>query len=138
MKITLIKQFNNTFKVAFNADFEQSKKLKVGEEYQCEIKKPRNLKFHRMFFALVNMVYENQGNYLNIEELRHDLTIEAGFYYEVTNTFTGEIYKRPKSISFAKMDELEFKSFFTKFVNVVSVLLGVDNETIHENITSFY
>jgi len=138
MKFYITKQLNNTLKASHGSDYEKLKKLKAGEEYQCEIKKPRNIKFHRMFFALVNMVFENQDNYLSVEDLRHDLTIEAGFYEEITNMFTGEVYRRPKSISFAKMDELEFSEFFTKFVNIVSVLVGVDNETIHENIQSFY
>ena len=57
MKVFLVKQLNNSFKIAYNSDYEKIKKLKAGEEYQCEIKRPRNLKFHKKFFALINMLF---------------------------------------------------------------------------------
>ena len=60
MKLTLIKQLNNTFKLAYDSDYDKAKKIKVGEAYECEIKQSRNIKFHRKYFALINMVYDNQ------------------------------------------------------------------------------
>jgi len=58
MKITLIKQLNNTFKIAYDSDYETTKKIKVGEPYEFEFKNVRNLKFHKKFFALMNMVFQ--------------------------------------------------------------------------------
>ena len=78
------------------------KKIKVGEEYQCDIKQPRNYKFHRKFFALINMVYENQDIFINIDHLREELTKATGYYDSYINHKGATVY-RAKSISFAKM-----------------------------------
>ena len=45
MKLTLVKTLGNVLKVAHNSDYDKLKKIKVGQEYQCEIKQPRNYKF---------------------------------------------------------------------------------------------
>ena len=60
MELTLIKQFDNSFKLAYDSDFEKAKKIKPLKEVKCKITQPRNIKFHRKFFALINLVYDNQ------------------------------------------------------------------------------
>jgi len=107
MKITLIKTLNGTFKLAYNSDYELAKKVPLNEPIVFEWSKPRNLKFHKKFFALLNMVYENQEQYNNIEHLRKDLTISAG-YYDLRYNIEGVEVQEAKSISFAKMDDVEF------------------------------
>ena len=47
MKISIIKQLNNQFIVAYTSDYEKIKKIKVGDVLECEIKKPRNYNFHK-------------------------------------------------------------------------------------------
>ena len=101
MKIFLVKQLNGTLKPAYNSDYDKVKKLKAGEEYVCEVKQPRNIRFHRKFFALINMIFDNQEVYNNADRLRKDLIIEAGFYEEWVDVH-GEIKREADSISFAK------------------------------------
>ena len=36
------------------------KKYKFGDEAEIEIKQKRNVKFHRLFFAMINLTYNNQ------------------------------------------------------------------------------
>ena len=69
------------------------------------------------------------------DNLRAYLTVKAGFY-ETIKTDTGVMYL-PKSISFAKMDELEFEQLFIKFLNVSSKLIGVDNGDIMNELSEF-
>ena len=57
MKITLIKTLNNTFKIAFDSDYETAKKIKVNEPYEFEFKNSRNLKHNKKYFCFVNLVY---------------------------------------------------------------------------------
>lgn len=136
MKLAVVKNMNHTLKPAFDSDLEKIKKLKVGEMYTVEVKKPRNVKFHRKFFALINMVFENQEVYDDIEKFRKDLTIAAGFYEEHV-TFDGEIKQTAKSIAFHKMDDIEFSELYSKFIDTVIKIMGWDGQDIEENIQYF-
>ena len=60
MKIKLL----NTsvgLKPLYDEDFEEKKKLKIGEVYEATIKRPRNLSFHRKYFGLINLAWEYQN-----------------------------------------------------------------------------
>lgn len=137
MKINIVRQPNNTFKLAYDSDFEKLRSIKVGEPYEVEIKNKRNAKFHRKFFALINLVFQNQENYNNIEELRKDLTIASGFYTQ-HETFTGQIRTEANSIAFNKMDEIEFSELYSKFLDTIEKYFNFDKEMINENIREFY
>ena len=136
-EIHLIKSLDGKFTCANDSDLELSKKIKVGEMYKYKFSKPRNVRFHRKFFALINLVYQNQEHYNNIDQLRYDLTIESGFYETRVNHITKEPIIEAKSISFASMDEVEFSSLYSKFLDTVVRVFGWDGEDIEENIAEF-
>lgn len=137
MKFFVVKQLNNTLKVSFNSDYEKIKKLKVNEEYQCEIKRPRNIKFHRKFFALINMLFDNQEIYNNADDLRGDLIVEAGFYRVVTD-FKGVEKKKPKSIKFSSMDEDEFSDLYNRVLDVIVQHFHFDKQSIIDNVEQYF
>mgnify|MGYP003605637100 CR=1 FL=1 len=137
MKITLIKQLNNTFKIAFDSDYEKARKIKVNEPYEFDFKNVRNPKFHRKFFALLNMVFQNQEMYKNIEHLRRQLTIESG-YYDLSVTIHGEEIKEPKSISFSNMDNTEFSDFYNAVLATIVTYFHFDKQDIIDNVGQFY
>jgi hypothetical protein len=99
-------------------DQEVCKKFADGEVYRCEIKKPRNLKFHRKFFALLQYVFENQEKYDTVEDLRVEIELKAGNYTEHITT-KGKLIYIPKSIAFEKMDNVEFEALYNKAIDVV-------------------
>ncbi len=137
MKITLIKKLNGNFIPAYDSDYENAKKITINEPFEYEYKKPRNYKFHKKFFALLNLVYDNQERYVNIEHLRHDLIIEAG-YYEIRYNFQGvEVYV-PKSISFSKMDEIEFNELYSKCIDVIIEYFNFNKQDIIDNIEQYF
>ena len=123
MKFTCIK-IDGNFIPAYNEDHEKAQKLKNGEEYEFTVKQPRNPKFHRKFFAMIKTCFENQEHFEDMEELRAYLTMKAGFYKSVV-TPTG-IMTLPKSISFEKMDDLEFNDLYGKVLDVVIKFLKCD------------
>ena len=136
MKITLIKQLNNSFKLAYESDYEKAKKIKVGEEYQCDIKQPRNQRFHRKFFSLVNMVYQNQDIFINIDHLREELTKHAGFYDTYIN-HKGVTCYRAKSIAFNSMSQEDFDELYERFKDSIVDIFKWDKETIDENLNDY-
>lgn len=137
MKITLIKTLNNTFKIAYDSDFEKAKKIKVGEPYEYEYKNVRNPGHHRKYFAMLNMVFQNQELYNNIDHLRSDLTIEAG-YYDLRANIHGEEIKEPKSISFASMDQSQFDEYYNACLDVIVKHFHFDKQDIIDNIEQYF
>ena len=135
MKIALIKHFNG-LKAAYNSDLENLKKLKEGVIYEVNIKKPRNLMFHRKFFALINLVFENQETFDNSEDLRYYLIMKAGFYKKV-KTPTGEMFI-PKSLKFDKMDNVEFEEVYNGVIKVIEKELLITKQDILENIQEYF
>lgn len=91
---------------------------------------PRNSKFHRKFFALLNVGFDawepnrKHKSYKglvvqkNFEQFREDITILAG-YYEQTFDLKGRMKIRAKSISFAKMDDAQFEEVYQAVVTVL-------------------
>lgn len=137
MKIMMVKQLNGSLLPAHDSDYEKLKKIKLNKMVEVEITQKRNLKFLRKFFALINLVYQNQDHYNNIDHLRYDLTIESGFYNVRYNKFTGEEIIEPKSISFSSMDEVEFSDLYNKFLTTVVRVFGWDGEDIESNLSEF-
>lgn len=109
---------NNVFFPASESDADIAKKFKYGEVYQCEIKKPRNLKFHRKFFALLQYVFDNQDKYSNLSDLRVEILLQCGAYDEHI-TVDGKMVYVPKSLSFESMDDVEFEQLYGAAVDVV-------------------
>jgi hypothetical protein len=87
--------------------------LNEGSDYEIEVKKTRNLKFHRKFWGLFNQFYDAVSPDYSIEAMREIITIKAGFYERIV-TKKG-VHYISKSISFSKMDEIEFNDFYRKF-----------------------
>ena len=133
MEIILVKQFDNSFKVAHDSDLEKVKKIKPLELVKCKITKPRSIKFHRKFFSLINLVYNNQEQYNNIDHLRHDLTIASGFYEKRINIKGNEVVDA-KSISFSKMTEMEFSELYNAILDSIEKYFHFDKESVKEEI----
>ncbi|OWO84003.1 hypothetical protein B5C26_02910 [Photorhabdus luminescens] len=144
-------------------------KVKCGDILSANFKKARNPRFHRKYFALLNLGYEYwepTGGTISPEEkslvrgyvkflahfagsedallsaadeyltgvskdrvqnisatksfdaFRRWVTVESGHYdtYEMPDS---SLYREPRSISFAKMDELEFHDLYQATLNVL-------------------
>jgi len=102
------------------AEFER---CKPGVDLRADVVQPRNPKFHRKAFALLNLVWPHT-NYPTVDRLRSAMTIGAGFVDEVVNPLTGEVSWVPKSWEFAQMDNMEFEELFNRLVDVGIKLLG--------------
>jgi hypothetical protein len=106
------------------------KGLSAGEVVKFTFKKIRNGKYHRKFFALLNFAYDawepdrvrqkykGMAVQKNFERFRSDVTIAAG-YYEQTFDLDGNMKLEAKSISFAKMDDIEFEKLYSAVANVI-------------------
>jgi hypothetical protein len=93
----------------YPSDMDEKRKLKLGEDYEVDIVRPRNLAFHKKFFALLNVGHENTKLDMPFETYRKYLIMKAGFF-TAYQTPKG-IYYDPDSISFANMMRMNFMRF---------------------------
>mgnify|MGYP000854588909 FL=1 len=99
------------------------RRWKIGETLKCSVRKPRSYKFHKQFFALLSLTYENQTRYTNFEHFRKAVQIEAGHVDELIR-IDGEIVLIPKSIAYDALDEMEFAKVFAETMAVCARILG--------------
>ena len=127
----------------YDSDLENKQRLKMGQVYLVKVSKPRNIKFHKKFFALLRLVFDNlpesiqkQTGINSVDDLLLCLKYELGYCEEVT--INGSTFVKTKSISFASMDEVEFEKFFDKCLQVITTTyLGIDEEDILEEIERY-
>ena len=136
-KIALIKTENNNFVLAHDSDYEEAKKIKPNQVYTFEYKKPRNYQFHKKFFALIKLLFDNQELYLNTDDLRHDLLIAAG-QYTLRYNFKGEEVIEPLSVSFASMDEDQFTILYNSVLDAIVKNFNFDREDIINNVQQYF
>lgn len=97
-----------------------------GETIRADIKRPRNVQFHRKYFALLDVLFNifdppevSHGGVVavkNRERFRHDIAIATG-HYELVVNIKGECKAEAKSISFASMDDVQFADLYSKTID---------------------
>ena len=103
--------------------------LKLGAGATVEVRRARNIKFHRLFFSLLQLAFdmwEPKGEKVwkgepiqkNFDRFREDVLILAG-HYEASYSVDGSVKLRAKSISFANMGEDEFREVYRGVLDVV-------------------
>ena len=119
----------------YPSDFDEKRKLKLGETYEADIKNPRNVGFHRKFFALLNIGHENTSLEMPFETYRKYITIKAG-YFNTYQTPKGLFYD-PVSISFASMPQDEFEELYSRVLDKIIQDIGTTKEEIEQQLISF-
>lgn len=125
-------------------DWEQARHLKLGSDVCCSISQPRNIRFHRKFFALLGITFDNLPeliqrvtNITSIETLLTAIKFDLG-YFDVLRVGSHE-YIKPRSISFAAMSEEEFEKFYNVAVADIlcKYLPGTNPTALHEEVRQF-
>ena len=131
-----------------DADWSEKNKLGIGKDVKVHITKPRNLKFHRKFMALLTIVYDNlpekfcdpedSDNYIgNLSSLLIAIKIDLG-YCDILRV-DGKLIYKPKSISFGKMDQSEFEHFYDLAVTDIlkKYLCGTNRNLLLQEVEAF-
>lgn len=110
-------------------DYEEKKKLKIGDTYSVEIKVVRNLDFHRKYFAMISYAWEflNEreiATFKTKENFRKYIEVAAGHCDVIFHPRLQEFVEIPKSISFGKMDNTAFSNLYQKVKDVIFSIIG--------------
>jgi hypothetical protein len=84
---------------------------KPGEMVNLDGKRPRNPQFHRLWWAMLALMAQNSSPTMTAEQLNFMAKVATGTGEWVKNPRTGIPLFMPGSISFAAMDQAEFKRF---------------------------
>jgi hypothetical protein len=143
MKITCINTAHGLVPVDDDS-YEEKKRLKVGEAYECDVKLLRNYRFLKKAFALLNAAWSlmderQQAGWRSKEGFRNYLTVAAGHYDVYYNQRLGAFVEMPASWSFDKMDEATFSDLYDRMKDVIYAVLGdkVTEETFARVLSNF-
>ena len=110
-------------------DYEEKKKLKLGQTYSVEVKVARNVDFHRKYFALIAYAWEfiteqEIANFKTKENFRKYLEIAAGHCDVLYHPRLQEFVEIPRSISFGSMDNASFSDLYQRVKDVIFSIIG--------------
>lgn len=128
----------------YDSDYENKQKLKEGEKVLCHITRPRNYEFHKKFFALVRLTFDNLPERLvqmlsirSEEDMLDNIKIDLGLF--TTQWHGGRQVIKLKSISFAAMEQSEFEKFYDKSITLIltKYLRGTTRQELLEEVERF-
>jgi len=113
-------------------DLARLSKMKTNDVVMVDVKRVRNYRFHRKFFALLTFAFdlwcergtgkgiEYKGQHVlpNFEQFREDIVILCGFY-EMHVRLDGTVRVKAKSIAFANMEQDDFDQLYDKAIDVI-------------------
>ena len=129
----------------YESDYDLKKRLRVGSTVRCRVSQPRNYEFHKKFFALVRLTFDNlpvplveRWNIRSVDDILRRFKRDLGYFTSSVNEL-GEREIEYRSISFAEMDEHEFEAFYENCVNLVlyKYLSGTDRKDLLEEVEHF-
>ncbi len=113
---------------------EAMRKIGDGELVKVSWSRPRNIRFLRKFFAMLQIILANQEHYKTTDELLNVCKLRIG-HITVVQTQQGE-ERWPKSISFAAMDESEFSAFYNRAIDwmLTEVIPGLQRQHLDSEV----
>ncbi|HEX7720434.1 MAG TPA: DUF1367 family protein [Woeseiaceae bacterium] len=102
-----------------------------GASIFVELWKPRNMKQHRKYFALLNNVVKATGRWASVEDLGFDIMLELkrGTFYAARN---GSTQFRADSRAVASMPKAEFERLYDDTMALLTDWFGCDPEMLLE------
>lgn len=106
-------------------DLRLVKMLSRDRAYHVTISEARSIRLHRKYFSLINTAWEcideewRNRFRENRDNFRKSITLLAGFTDQYYNPATGEWYETPRSISFERMPESEFRQLYEQTIRVI-------------------
>ena len=141
MKINLLNTSRGLVPM-YDYDYDEKKKLRIGEVYCAEVRLQRNYEFLKKYFALINCAWEYLTEpqaefYKNKEIFRKIIEVVAGHCEKWYSPELKKWVEIPKSISFDKMDNAEFQDLYSRVLDVIIISLKIDREEFERNISNF-
>jgi hypothetical protein len=108
-------------------DHEQIDRVPIFADVRASITMPRSLPRHRFYWVLLGIVAENQDRWRTAEDLHTAIKVKLG-YIEDFHLIDGSLLIRPRSTNFDSMDEIEFREYLDRALEVIctEIIPGLD------------
>lgn len=116
--IWVSKSLDGTLRPDRECDVEALKRFKVGVPFKAKVAMTRNGQHHRKGMDMLQWVFDNQDRFDVFEDFLVEIKLRTGHYREHI-TLRGVIIYVPKSISFEKMEEVEFGIWRQKAIDCI-------------------
>ena len=143
MKINLLNTSRGLVPM-YDYDYDEKKKLRIGEVYCAEVRLQRNYEFLKKYFALINCAWEclNEKQtefFKDINNFRKTMELNAGHCETIYSIERKEFIEQVLSISFDKMDNDEFESLYNRVFDVILKypLKNISQEDFINNLSKF-
>lgn len=109
----------------FDDDYEKKVTLKLGATYVVDVKEVRNPRFHNLVMKMLKTSWELCSPFVrehfhdNFDSWRKTVLLAAGCSETIYSIERREFVETYKSISFDKMSETEFHSYFERIKDVL-------------------
>lgn len=126
----------------YDEDFDEKKKLTIGQDYQADIRLARNIRFHRKYFGMLDAAWHllterqriffggaSYGEKFGKEAFRKSVQITAGLFEPIYDGKERRWQKSVRSIAFDKMDEKEFDEAYQAVYDTLMGILAINGTT---------
>ena len=113
-------------------DAEMFDDLPDGVDIEVTFHLRRVLSRNNLYWQMLGNIVKATEKWANSKKLHHDLKLTLGYTTKTVNHFTGEVVVSVDSTSFDEMDEIEFKVFFKRAVQLIATDLGIDALEFYE------
>lgn len=111
--------------------------VKNGDIVQIEVKKKRNIRFHRRYWLLISKVWENvdHDDYPTVDNLSDTVKLCVGVREQLIMP-DGEVSYKPGSIAFHNMDQIQFSEFYDRVCDLLArrFLPGVTSDELRHEV----
>jgi len=111
-------------------------KTKPGQLVTMEVKRERNLQWHKKFFALLHIGHDNQERYTDFEDYKFAMKVATGWCTELIRS-NGELMYRPKSYAFNSMSQQDFEAVYNKTIDVTLKIIPMEKADLEREIIAF-
>lgn len=94
--------------------------VKNGNEIMVSMKPARNIRHHKLLFAMLNLIVQHTGQFSSTDDALVALKIACGLVDPFIDAQSGKTFFVPRSISFSAMPQNDFSAFFDRAVYVVT------------------
>lgn len=88
--------------------------VRDGREVMVTFKPARNIRHHRLLFAMLKLIVERTNKFDSTENALIALKIACGLVDPFIDAHSGKTFFVPRSISFASMPQNDFSAFFDR------------------------
>ena len=103
----------------------------IGADILVQIRKARNIKHHRLYWALLHAVVEATNLWSDADELHRWLKIELGHYIPHVQP-NGTVLCELMPTNFAAMDQITFGNYYSRAIAAIAIETGIDAEALIE------